>query len=166
MIGLRSLIVSFATAGLLAGCADCSRDPSQVGLGCATGNLVTGVYTEDDAKIQREIDALDARRGLLESEAERYRQQAAQLRGQRQAYARKVSALARETAQVNAQVADLNRRQGVDRQRLAELRQQERDLSGRVLDLSEGGAENEAEIKRLNDRIGRLKTQIRNLAGT
>ncbi|MEM7744266.1 MAG: hypothetical protein AAF409_11215 [Pseudomonadota bacterium] len=152
-------------AVVLSGCADCSRDPSQVGLGCATANLTTGVYEEDDAKIRREIAALEARRSLLEEEATRYRADANRLRGERQAYARRVAALTFETATLNRQVADLNSRADVNRQQLAQLRAQERDLSTQVLDLSERGDPGDAaEVERLNARIAALQTQIRQIA--
>ncbi|MEM0990195.1 MAG: hypothetical protein AAGK00_15070 [Pseudomonadota bacterium] len=149
----------------LAGCADCSRDPSQVGLGCATANLTTGVYQEDDAKIRREIAALDARRGLLEEQAALYRADAQRLRGARRTYAQRLANLNSQTAALNQQVSDLNRRTDVNRQELLDLRAEERRLSGEVLALGEsGGSEDQAEIDRLNARVAALQDQIRRLA--
>lgn len=158
---LQLSLVLVASAAL-AGCADCSRDPSQVGLGCATANLASGVYEEDDAKIRREIAALEARRAELDAEAARYQAEADRLQGERQRYARRVAQLNQETAALNRQVADLNRQGDVDQARLAALRAEERALSDQVLALSRSGGD-QGEIDRLNGRIAALKEQIRRL---
>jgi hypothetical protein len=57
---------------------------------------------------------------------------------------------------MNAQVGDLNRREGVDRARLAAIREREANLSRQVLDANMDGA-NAAQIARLEaERINLL----------
>jgi predicted nuclease with TOPRIM domain len=154
---LAALALSF-----LGGCADqCSRDPSQVGLGCATVNLATGVYEADDAEIRREIAALDARRSELEDEAARLATEAQRLSGERRASAERLAALNRETAALNRRLADASNRERADQRRLSELRAREAELSRGVLRVSadETGAD-PRDIARLTAERDALRREI------
>lgn len=143
-------VAATMTALFLGGCSDCSRDPSQVGLGCATANLVGGVYEEDDAEIRREIAALEARRAALQDEADRLSAEATRLRGQRQAAASRLARLNRETAEMNARLERLSRRDNTSPARVAELRDREESLSRRVL---------AADPSASSDEIARLEAE-------
>lgn len=161
---MRTIALSAGVAALaaLAGCAECSRDPSQVGLGCAASNLASGVYEEDDARIQAEIDALAQRRAELRAEASRLRAQAAQLRGQRRASASRLSRLNRDAATLNARIDSLSRRRDADQARLAQLRAEESALSRAVLNADAQGV-SQADIDKLEARRKALVASIERL---
>lgn len=154
------LLVSFT----LLGCAP-SRDPSEVGLLGATYNLVGGVYEEDDAKIRREIEALEARRLLLEDEADRLAAEAERLSGQRRAKAERLSKLNAETAAMNARLSELSRLKGQNEARVAALREQERSLTNEVIAAGSGNA-SESEIANLEAKRVRLLSEIEALIAT
>jgi len=156
------MLAPFAGAALLAGCAtDCSRDPSQVGLGCAVSNLATGVYREDDAAIEREIAQTRERALFLEAEAERLAAEAQRLEGERRAVATRLAALNRETAQASRRLADLSAREGADQARLAELRARQRRLADDLLERSRAPASADAaEIARLEAERAVLEAEI------
>lgn len=149
---------AIVTALSLGGCSDCSRDPSQVGLGCATVNLVGGVYEEDDAAIRREIAALEARRDALRDEADRLSAEASRLSGERRAAADRLARLNRETADMNARLERLSRRDDVSPARAAELRDREESLSRQVLAADPDSSS--AEIARLEAEKAALLASI------
>lgn len=163
---LRGLIIAGligATALPLSGCMDCSRDPSQVGLGCATANLVGGVYEEDDAKIREEIRATDARTAYLREENARLNREANQLAGQRRNLTRRLAALNGETAQLSQQVADLYRRGRRDAE-LRELRERTQRLADEEAELNaRSAAVKEAELRGLEAERDAIRRDINRL---
>lgn len=159
---MKKWLIAIGGSLLLAGCADCSRDPSQVGLACAAKNTMDGTYREDDAKIQRQIAALEARREALEAESVRLQEEAQALRGQRRAAARRLSRLNAETAEMNRRLAELSRRDAADPARVAALREREQNLSRAVLDADEGSA-TQAEIARLEAERASIMASIQQL---
>lgn len=159
---MNTVFLTAALLGALAlsGCSDCSRDPSQArGLGCATGNLVGGVYTEDDAKIEREIAALEARHEALLAEADRLKARANSLSGERRAAAQRLAALNAETARMNARLSELNERASAPRDNVAALRAREARLSREVLAADENSV-SQAEINRLSAERANLEADI------
>lgn len=159
---MKTWLIAVTGALMLAGCADCSNDPSQVGLACAAKNTIDGTYREDDAKIQRQIAALEARRESLEAEAMRLDREARALRGERQAATRRLARLNAETAEMNGRLEELSRRQAVSPAQVDALRGREERLSRAVLRADEESV-TQAEIARLEAERASLEASIQQL---
>ena len=123
-IGLAAIVL------VASGCSG-TQDPAQAGFLDGVANLAGGTY---DARIEQREQA----RAAAEVEASRLEARAAELETERRALAAEEAA-ARDRlqrlnvgiAQQQAQLRDLETRQGVDQQRLAQLRTWVQDLETR-----------------------------------
>jgi chromosome segregation ATPase len=160
----RLAVVVLATGGLAA-CANCTRDPSQAGLGCGVVNLASGVYADDEAALRAELAAAEERATMLRLEADRLAAQQASLDGERRQLAARMERLNGELATSIQELDRLSGAQSVDRQRLAELRAREAALSERQLGVSRAGDVTPAELQALEAQNARLREEIEALLG-
>lgn len=157
-------VSAIAFVGLLGGCAHCSGDPSQVGMGCELSNQLTGRYREDNAALQREIAATRARAAELRAERDRNLQRASELSGRRRTLARRLSALNAETAELSDRIATLES-QGQASGELRRLRERTQSLADAQLALAEKSEIQEARLQRLEAEQAAIHQDINRLLG-
>ena len=107
----RSILPVVALAGLAfsaSGCADCSRDPGELGMIGAAGCIAGGGYAETDAALQLEIDSTRAYTDELREANRRLEARAEELSGERRRLTRRLARPRTEAAALNQQISRLS----------------------------------------------------------
>lgn len=162
----RSIVPVVALVGLAfsaSGCADCSRDPGELGMIGAAGCIAGGGYAETDAALQLEIDSTRAYTDELREENRRLEARAEELSGERRRLTRRLARLGTETAELNQQIFRLYE-QGNRSEELRRLRERAQALAEEQLRLGESGdSPQEAELRSLEAQRAAIKRDIDSL---
>lgn len=150
---MRRLVLLLALP--LLGCAgESCTDPRRAGFFDGIGNLASGCYAREEARLSDDLAAAEARRATLRAEAEALEGRARGLEAKQAALARRVAAVKRELAERSRAIDRLMARQAPA---APALRAEEvaLDEAARTADPEDAArvARLEAENRELSDRI-------------